>query len=80
MHQASFFDSEPQQPVQDAEGGLRYLPGVFDPQWCERLFEILLTQSQQVDPEAVLSAAFITADVGKLYLILAKSLGRAVEH
>lgn len=45
MHQASFFDSEPQQPVQDAEGGLRYLPGVFDPQWCERLFEILLTHA-----------------------------------
>jgi len=45
-----------------------------------RRFENLLGQSQQVDPEAVLSAAFITADVGKLYLILAKSLGRAVEH
>jgi uncharacterized protein YoxC len=43
-------------------------------------FETLLGQSQQVDTEAVLSAAFITADVGKLYLILAKSLGRAVEH
>ena len=40
----------------------------------------LLGQSQPVDPESVLSAAFITADVGKLYLILAKSLGRAVEH
>lgn len=45
MHQASFFDSEPQQPVLDAEGGLRYLPGVFDPPWCERLFEILLTHA-----------------------------------
>jgi uncharacterized protein YoxC len=43
-------------------------------------FETLLNQSQQIDPESVLSAAFITADVGKLYLILAKSLGRAVEH
>ena len=43
-------------------------------------FETLQTQSQQVDPESVLSAAFITADVGKLYLILAKSLGRPVEH
>jgi hypothetical protein len=43
-------------------------------------FETLLTQSQQADPESVLSAAFITADVGKLYLILARSLGRAVEH
>jgi uncharacterized protein YoxC len=43
-------------------------------------FENLLNQSQEIDPESVLSAAFITADVGKLYLILAKSLGRAVEH
>jgi hypothetical protein len=43
-------------------------------------FETLLGQSQQADSESVLSAAFITADVGKLYLILAKSLGRAVEH
>jgi len=43
-------------------------------------FETLLSQSQQTDPESVLSATFITADVGKLYLVLAKSLGRAVEH
>jgi hypothetical protein len=43
-------------------------------------FETLLGQSQQADNESVLSAAFITADVGKLYLVLAKSLGRAVEH
>jgi hypothetical protein len=43
-------------------------------------FETLLGQSQQADSESVLSAAFITADVGKLYLVLAKSLGRAVEH
>jgi hypothetical protein len=45
-----------------------------------RRFETLLGQTQPVDPESVLSAAFITADVGKLYLILARSLGRAVEH
>jgi uncharacterized protein YoxC len=45
-----------------------------------RKFEALLGQSQHVDPESVLGAAFITADVGKLYLVLAKSLGRAVEH
>jgi hypothetical protein len=45
-----------------------------------RRFETLLGQSHPVDPESVLSATFITADVGKLYLILAKSLGRAVEH
>lgn len=45
MHQASFFDSEPQQPVRDAEGGLRYLPGVFDPHWCAALFESLLAHA-----------------------------------
>jgi hypothetical protein len=43
-------------------------------------FEDLLTQSGIADPEAVLNATFITADVGKLYLVMAKSLGRATEH
>ncbi|HEY4162055.1 MAG TPA: hypothetical protein VGM59_03260, partial [Dongiaceae bacterium] len=43
-------------------------------------FENLIGQAQTIDPEAVLNAAFITADVGKLYLVLAKSLGRNVEH
>jgi hypothetical protein len=43
-------------------------------------FEDLLSQSRSADPEAVLDATFITADVGKLYLVMANSLGRAVEH
>ena len=43
-------------------------------------FEDLLTQSAKADPEAVLNAAIITADVGKLYLVMAKSLGRSAEN
>lgn len=39
-------------------------------------FEVLLARAQEIDPENVLNAAFITADVGKLYLVLARSLGR----
>jgi hypothetical protein len=39
-------------------------------------FESLLNQANESDPEQVLSAAFLTADVGKLYLLLARSLGR----
>jgi hypothetical protein len=39
-------------------------------------FESLLSQANESDPEQVLSAAFLTADVGKLYLLLARSLGR----
>jgi hypothetical protein len=39
-------------------------------------FEALLAHAQEIDPENVLNAAFITADVGKLYLVLARSLGR----
>lgn len=38
MHQASLFAAQPQQPIVDDEGGVRYLPGVFAPAWCERLF------------------------------------------
>ena len=40
-------------------------------------FEGLLAQANDCDPENVLSATFLTADVGKLYLILSRSLGRA---
>ena len=36
--------------------------------------------SPGADPESVLNAAFITADVGKLYLVMSRSLGRATEH
>ncbi|QWP75468.1 alpha-ketoglutarate-dependent dioxygenase AlkB [Lysobacter sp. K5869] len=38
MHQTSLFAAQPQHPILDAEGGVRYLPGVFEPAWCERLF------------------------------------------
>ena len=37
-------------------------------------FEMLLNQAAECDPEHVLSATFMTADVGKLYLILTRSL------
>lgn len=43
-------------------------------------FEDLFGRSGLADPDAVLSAAFITADVGKLYLVIARSLGRKVIH
>jgi hypothetical protein len=43
-------------------------------------FEDLLKHSASADPESVLSATFITADVGKLYLVMSRSLGRATEH
>ena len=39
-------------------------------------FEHLMNQAQNCDPENVLSATFLTADVGKLYLLLARSIGR----
>ncbi|QEX24339.1 hypothetical protein FRZ61_42800 [Hypericibacter adhaerens] len=43
-------------------------------------FEELLAQAQEADPESVLNAAFITADVGKLYLVLSRSIGRSAPH
>lgn len=45
MHQHSLFDADPQQPIRDAEGGVRYLPGVFDREWSMRLFATLLEQA-----------------------------------
>jgi hypothetical protein len=39
-------------------------------------FETLLTQATDCDPENVLNTTFLTADVGKLYIILSRSLGR----
>jgi hypothetical protein len=39
-------------------------------------FEDLLRESNTADPESVLNATFITADVGKLYLVLSRSLDR----
>jgi ABC-type transporter Mla subunit MlaD len=40
-------------------------------------FEDLLRESNAADPESVLNATFITADVGKLYLVLSRSLDKA---
>jgi hypothetical protein len=37
-------------------------------------FEDLLRESNAADPESVLNTTFITADVGKLYLVLSRSL------
>ena len=39
-------------------------------------FEALMNQAAACDPENVLTATFLTADVGKLYLLLARSTGR----
>ena len=39
-------------------------------------FETLLNQVTDCDPENLLSTTFLTADVGKLYIILSRSLGR----
>ena len=39
-------------------------------------FETLLDQATDCDPENLLSTTFLTADVGKLYIILSRSLER----
>jgi methyl-accepting chemotaxis protein len=39
-------------------------------------FETLLTQAKTIDHLNVLSATFVTADVGKLYVILSNAIGR----
>ena len=39
-------------------------------------FEELLRESNRADPESLLNATFITADVGKLYMVLQRSLER----
>jgi len=41
-------------------------------------FEQLLAQARAVDRADVMGATFVTADVGKLYLVLANALGRQV--
>jgi len=43
-------------------------------------FEDLFGRAGIADPDSVLSATFITADIGKLYLVMAHSLGRKVIH
>ncbi len=40
-------------------------------------FEELLSQASEADPESTLNATFITADIGKLYMVMSRSLGRA---
>jgi len=40
-------------------------------------FEDLLTKANEIEPEGTLNATFITADVGKLYLVLSRSLGQS---
>jgi len=42
-------------------------------------FETLLAQAKECDPLEVLGAAFVTADVGKLYIVLSSAVGR-VKH
>ena len=39
-------------------------------------FEQLLVQASESDPENLLSSTFVTADVGKLYLMLSRAVGR----
>ena len=39
-------------------------------------FERLLKESQTVDPENLLHSTFMTGDVGKLYLLLCRAVGR----
>lgn len=40
------------------------------------LFENLLAQATVCDPESLLSSAFVTADVGKVYVLLSRAVGR----
>jgi hypothetical protein len=39
-------------------------------------FEKLLSEANERDPENLLSSTFLSADVGKLYLLLARAVGR----
>jgi hypothetical protein len=39
-------------------------------------FERLLNEANESDPDNLLSSTFLSADVGKLYLLLARSVGR----
>jgi hypothetical protein len=43
-------------------------------------FDELMAEASTADPEGMLRTVFITADVGKLYLVLARTLGRQVHH
>jgi len=39
-------------------------------------FENLLAQAGSSDPENLLSSAFVTSDIGKVYVLLSRALGR----
>ena len=39
-------------------------------------FQSLLAQANESDPENLLSSTFVTADVGKLYVLLSRAVGR----
>jgi hypothetical protein len=39
-------------------------------------FEKLLTQAGEADPDELLSASLLTADVGKAYLLLSRAIER----
>jgi len=39
-------------------------------------FKKLLTEANECDPENLLSSTFLSADVGRLYLLLARAVGR----
>jgi hypothetical protein len=43
-------------------------------------FSRLLTSARGAEHEELLSAAFVTSDVGKLYLLLREALGRTGDH
>jgi hypothetical protein len=39
-------------------------------------FDRLVRESEAVDPENLLHSTFMTADVGRLFLLLSRALGR----
>ena len=39
-------------------------------------FERLLAEGRESDPEGLLHSTFMTSDVGKLYILLSRALGR----
>ncbi len=39
-------------------------------------FESMLGQAKESDPENLLSSTFVTSDIGKLYVLLSRTLGR----
>ena len=43
-------------------------------------FEALLAESGRADPDDVLNTAFLTADIGKLYLLLQRNIGKPTAH